>query len=403
MTRRVLVLMVGVAGGCTDTSKDSGSRVVPSTTDTGRAQRPPTAPEVAIEPAAPISANDLTWRVVTAPTDPDGDSLTWSVAWAVDGVDAPDWTDTVSADATAKGQVWELRVSVTDGLFTSDTALEVVVIGNTPPEAAVVLTPEAPTTDDILRATPSGTDVDGDTLGYRIAWLKDGENTGITSLDVPAEQTRAGETWSVVVTPLDPEGSGTAATASVVIQNSVPVVTDLRIVPTRPDTTDTLTATFVGDDPDPGDILVPAYTWTVDGVEAGTDAELAGGRFVRGQEVGLSIALNDGTVTGPTRTAEPVVVGNATPEVLEAVLDPASPAPGDTVTCGGVGWFDADYDPEGYQYIWSLDGESGPTVDHYHLSSTAVVGGETLTCILVPDDGIDVGTSVSVSTTITTP
>lgn len=400
----LLIAHMLVWSACSEPSpKDSGTRTPPVRADTAVPNRPPSAPIVAIEPATPATGDDLRYRLVTPPFDPDGDPLELTIQWALDGTVAPDHTDQVPADVTAKGQVWELRATASDGTFTSDTALEVVVIGNTPPTASVALSPSAPTTLDTLRATPRGSDVDDDTLGYRIVWLVNGENTGMTGLDVSDVHTTAGETWSVVVTPTDPDGAGEPVTTSVVIQNSAPTVADLDILPREPGTEDTLTASFAGDDPDRSDILVPVYSWTVDGSPVSTDATLAPTFFRRGDEIGLSIALNDGTVEGPARFAAPLTIENTPPEALSADLTPPNPGPEDTVTCTAWGWTDPDGDAEGYQVAWTLDGTTGPAADHWHLETSGAVGGETLTCTIIPDDGIDTGSALTASTTVVAP
>ncbi len=371
--------------------------------DSASPMRPPEPPVISIVPPNPIAADDLAIQVDEEPSDPDGDLLTWSIQWAVDGEAQPELSDGVPSDLTEKGQVWEVQATVSDGVFTSETALAVVVIGNTPPEASVVVAPAEPTTDDLLRATPAGSDVDGDTIGFQIAWLVNGENSGITGPDVPSSQTAAGQTWSVVVTAVDPEGPGEPSTATVRIQNSVPVVSTLDILPHHPRTGDTLTAEFVGQDPDTADVLEPQYTWTVNGVVVGTDSELPPSAFIRGHEVGLSIALNDGTVVGPARVADPVTIENTPPELLDVLLVPTSPDPTDTVTCNAVGWSDADGDTESYEYAWYVNGIAGPATDTLVLSSVSAEPGDILMCSVTPNDGFDAGTTLFVSTTVVDP
>ena len=361
--------------------------------DSGLLNRAPTAPLLSIQPPEPATGDPLRFQVEQAPVDPDGDPLTWTILWSVDGQEAPEWSDSVPADATQKGQVWELRASVSDGQLHSEVNLAVVVIGNTEPTATVTLQPDTPTTLDSLRAVPSGTDPDGDPIGYRLVWLLNGEVTDHTAPDIPADATRAGETWTVVVTPSDPATNGPATTGSVVVLNSVPTVSRLRITPDDPTVEDTITAEYETDDPDPDDLLTARFVWTVDGVATDTDTGLSPGSFVRGQEIGLSISLDDGTVEGPPRYADPVTVGNSPPEVLSAWITPAEPTPEDTVSCSGVGWSDADGDPEAYEVIWSLNGSPGPSTEQWDLSPLGATGGETLQCILVPHDGLEPGPS----------
>lgn len=390
-----------VWSACAAPSKtDTARPLLPSPDDSAVLQNPPTGPAVSIVPAEPLTADPLSWTVDRPPTDPDGDPLTWSVMWSVDGVEQPQFSDTVPADATALGQVWELRVAVSDGTFASDTALAVAVIGNTAPVASVVITPEAPTTVDRLRAIPSGTDVDGDAFGYEILWLVNGSNSGLTGPDVPAERTTAGESWSVVVTPYQAGEMGVEASATARIRNSSPVVTALDIQPRRPGTNDSLTAEFEAEDADPGDTLVPRFSWTVDGIEVGTTAELASSLFVRGQEVGLSVAMNDGTVTGPARYADAVTIENTAPSITQVAIVPVAPGPTDVAHCVPTGWDDADGDAAAYEFAWTLAGAIGPTTASWDLSTAAAVAGDSLGCAATPVDGWDTGATLSAVDTV---
>lgn len=85
---------------------------------------PPTGGEVAIGPVDPeAGSDDLLCAVLSAPTDPDGDDVSLSVAWWVDGVP---WTGAVGsvtlpgdqvfgADTTAES-VWRCEVTPDDGV-----------------------------------------------------------------------------------------------------------------------------------------------------------------------------------------------------------------------------------------------------------------------------------------------
>lgn len=82
----------------------------------------PTAPGVAVSPAAPVEGlDDLVCEVTTASSDADGQSVDYDVAWEVDGVafTATSTTtlsgDTVSYADTAAGELWTCTVTPTDG------------------------------------------------------------------------------------------------------------------------------------------------------------------------------------------------------------------------------------------------------------------------------------------------
>lgn len=99
--------------------------------------QPPTAPEVTITPADPLTGDALVATLTTESVDPDGDAVTYGWTWTVDG--QPDATTAeVPASATSKGQTWSVTVTPTAGGLQGPPATTSVTIGNTPPDAPTV-------------------------------------------------------------------------------------------------------------------------------------------------------------------------------------------------------------------------------------------------------------------------
>ena len=96
----------------------------------------PSAPEVSISPAAPTEAvDDIICTIDTESVDPDGNSVTYTFAWTVDGVDytgTPNTTtetgDTIDASETAAGEVWECSVTPNDGTEDGYTGTASVIV-----------------------------------------------------------------------------------------------------------------------------------------------------------------------------------------------------------------------------------------------------------------------------------
>jgi formylglycine-generating enzyme required for sulfatase activity len=105
----------------------------------------PTAPVVALRPADPVEGEALVCEVLSESTDPDGDLLTYSFSWTVDGTAFVDVTDTalvgdtVPAGATLAGEAWTCAASASDGAIDGPTAEDTVEVAVACGDGAVSL------------------------------------------------------------------------------------------------------------------------------------------------------------------------------------------------------------------------------------------------------------------------
>jgi hypothetical protein len=189
---------------------------------------PAEVPFVAIEPAAPLTTDDL----VAAPdpvVDPDGSAPSSRYRWWVDGaLSASHTAAVVPAAATSRGQRWQVGVAVDDGVEVGpETVSDPVVIGNTGPGAPTLAVepPEPiPGGDDLVcRVTAEAADPDGDPLSYTFTWIsdQDGVYAGATLTTdhpgdtLPADQVQPFEVWTCEARASDGEASGATAEADV--------------------------------------------------------------------------------------------------------------------------------------------------------------------------------------------
>ena len=90
---------------------------------------------------------------------------------------------------------------------------------NAPPSAPVVsLSPSSPKTSDDLKVAVVAPSVDpeGQAVTYSYQWLKDGApQADLVTDTVPADRTKKGEAWTVLVTPSDGKAAGTDGTGTV--------------------------------------------------------------------------------------------------------------------------------------------------------------------------------------------
>jgi hypothetical protein len=231
----------------------------------------PTLASAALTPD-PAATTDALTCTAGASTDADGDSVSASYTWSIDG-SVGAGSGVLPAASTSRGQSIFCTVTPSDG-SDSGTAVDsnTVVIDNTPPVVTgVSLTPSAVRTDDVLSVVVVGSsDADGDAIGLSYIWTVDGStvaSTG-TSLD-GATWFDKGQVVAVTVTPDDGTDSGAAVTSSgVTVLNSAPTTPGISIDPAAPyNDIDDLQCLLDSPSTDAdGDGILYSLAWDVGGV-----------------------------------------------------------------------------------------------------------------------------------------
>ncbi len=214
-----LVLQVVACGDKDDTDKDTG----PTIQNTA-----PTVSGVVISPTTAYTNDTLT--ASASVEDADGDSLTVSYDWYVDGTLAQSGAIATLSGATAfdKDEAVEVTLTVDDGTDSASASSSALTISNTAPTAPVVsIDPEEPQAgaDDLVCLIDTdSTDDDGDSISYSIEWDVDGTTwTGSTYTTYETDDTIDGadtdaeEEWTCTVTPNDGDEDGDSASTSVTI------------------------------------------------------------------------------------------------------------------------------------------------------------------------------------------
>jgi len=181
---------------------------------------PPTAAQgVAIEPAEPVTIQDLQLVVDQEPTDADGDYQGLRVRWTRDGqaISALDDEPTVPAVETGRDQTWEVSVAGVDAAgHVGPESVASVRIGNLPPGTPTVsIRPAEPLAgEDDLICGAEATDPDQDELGYTFSWSSDG-GFEVEDAVVLASMVQPGEAWTCTVVASDGQADSAPGTASV--------------------------------------------------------------------------------------------------------------------------------------------------------------------------------------------
>jgi hypothetical protein len=359
-------------------------------------QAPPAA-ELTLEPAAPTTGDALTLTVVQG-ADPDGDPLTTSIAWFLDGDPQGEHrgADSIPAEATAKGQVWRAYAVPSDGALEGPARSVEVTILNTPPSVVHLgFDPPAPLATDTVEAVVETEDADHDELSLVYLWTREGDGATHSAAVLDVDDLARGQRWTLEVTPADDEVDGEPARAVVDIENSPPTITSVSLEPTDPTVETTITASAEGDDVD-GDAVSFAWAWYVDGalVEGQTEPSLSGEHFAKHQQVQVRVTPHDGFVDGAPELSWAVEVLNSPPSIGGAVIEPSEIREADLADCAIQGWSDPDGDPEGFDRVWLVNGvaisgkvlteEGGLTGDYFSE-------GDRIQCQATPTDGEDQG------------
>jgi hypothetical protein len=163
-------------------------------------------------------------------SDPDGDDVSFTWAWYVDGVaTGPDAPTLDGATYFSRDQEVTVQVGVVGSPEAPLESAPLRISDTAPTAPGVTIDPTEPAEAESLLcgvAVPS-TDLDEDTVAYTVAWTVDGAaftdaTTATLSGDtIPTRVTNEGEVWTCSVTPDDGTLVGPWGTASVTIGPSL--------------------------------------------------------------------------------------------------------------------------------------------------------------------------------------
>jgi hypothetical protein len=372
---------------------------------------PPELTNFQITPSKPLTTDKLTLGYTFSDADKDTETGT-TILWYKNGVHKAKYDDLTSipSSATTKNEVWNVTIRVGDGTdFSPWIQVPAVTIENSPPSAInLQISPSNPRTNDPLKAVYTYFDADSDSeMGTNIEWYKDDQlqSTFTNKLIIPSTATQKGEVWHFTIKPSDNEDFGLEVKSpSVKIGNTVPSITDLKIYPEAPTTSDFLWIqyTFIDADGDPElDSIIKWYRddQHVDALD--NYVQIPAMNTKRGEQWYCTVTPSDGFILGETIFSDTITIINSPPEITLANIEPTKPAVADTLIAK-YEYQDADND-EITEYLikWYMNGiEQSELQDQLEVPATATSGGEVWHLEIQVSDGFDFG-AVYISSSVT--
>jgi formylglycine-generating enzyme required for sulfatase activity len=355
----------------------------------------PTA-TLAFNPAAPVNGDDV--QAVATALDDDGDAVTFTYAWTLDGAAQTDTGDTIPADRTEHGQRWAVTVTPVDIEGTGLPVTAEVQIANSAPEVlGVTLVPDAPYVTDDVVAVVEGYDADADAITYTYTFFVDGTEAQSGDSDtLVAGSFAKHQRVSVEVVPNDGFDDGEAfVSADAEVANSLPRAIRATIDPSTAYEISTLTCLPAGFSDADGDVESWTYAWSVNGTEVGTTATLDGASFNKGDAITCAATPFDGEASGTAVTSS-VTIANTAPVLASVTLSTVAPTENDTITVSLGAASDDDGDSITYSYDWYVNGSMVSTSSS--LLPNRFKKADSIYVVVTPWDGADLGTPISSST-----
>jgi parallel beta-helix repeat protein len=312
---------------------------------------------------------------------------------------------------TVKGEIWRVDIEPKDGESSGSIySSENVTIGNSPPSVADArIIPENPRSNEDIVVDYTFVDVDSDGEGdSKYRWYKQSSGgtyfimTAFTDRHVPSDNLVKGETWICEITPSDGALFGESINSSaVVIENSKPVVTDLKAFPGSPETVDELWVEYTYSDRDNDSENDTSFEWLkytgLVYLRTGLKLQRLPALFTAKNETwACEVRPFDGLTYGNPFVSQHLKIGNSAPSVTELSVTPQNARTLDLLTAN-YRYSDENGDPEtGTVIKWYQNGVYRPAFDNLtSVDSTNTAKGDSWHFTVTPSDGFYYGELVT--------
>jgi alpha-tubulin suppressor-like RCC1 family protein len=347
---------------------------------------PPVVSSVTIDPPELSAPQEL--RCHGTASDADGDALTWSFGWWVDGHLVAEGAELPAQVFDANAEI-ECRAVVSDGEAQAEGSASVVFPRLAPTIVEVELPPLLGNADAV--ASGRCAQDHGTSCEVVFTWTVDGVPQGVESSTLSHERFSKGQTVEVRGVAVDGAHASAPASVSRVVGNLPPEILTVGIVEPLFGHTDAvpIVTVFYYDD----DLVTWSASWSVDGVVVAETDVLPHTLFAKGDLVSLVVTAFDGEVASAPSTVD-AVVQNSLPEVITAEL--SVHVDGDMRIDLDVVVTDPDEaDTPGWTVVWSVNGvevaESGASLHEDWFGK-----GDLVSALVTPFDDEEVGSPVLV-------
>jgi hypothetical protein len=377
---------------------------------------PPSVTNITLSPD-PLLSND-TLNLSYNYTDPNNDSESGTeIRWYRNGLLEGAFNNSMNipSSALAKNDIWNVSIRPSDGTLSGDLSWSTpITVLNTPPTVSdYQVTPTDPVTNLNLIAsyTFNDYDVDDENITFReIQWYN---NTQIVPslnnfLTVLAENTIKGEEWYFQIRVHDGENYSSWVTSSIVIiNNTKPVASSLAIIPTFPETNNSLTANYSYADADSDSESNSIIYWYKNGVYNDTfdnQTIVPSTETKRGESWYFTVQPSDGTSYGDIKTSASVLIQNSAPISGNLTISPSFPYTSDNLVLS-YDYFDLDGDEQdnsSRQIHWYKDGVlQGFLNNSLTVSNGNISKDEIWHCKLRVSDGMNYDSWVDLPVNVT--
>jgi outer membrane protein assembly factor BamB len=326
----------------------------------------PSAPQVALTPAAPRAGDPIQVVIKREATDVDGDRLRYRHRFSIDGkpLSLASTVATLPALSVQEKQVISVEVRADDGEMLGPPVTAQVSAVNTPPEPPkpTILPVEPKATDTLFGALASpSSDIDGDPLTYRFTFWREGKKIATSTDGREVSGLKKGEVYELEVVANDGEADSAPGRVRVTVKNSRPTLPAISFSNTSLRSGEAVEVRIDRPSTDAdADPLSYEYAFSVNGKPADLPKSARGippGRLRKHESWTVEVTPFDREETGPTARAQLAVI-NTLPTRPMVEIEPAEPTAESGARVRIVSpAVDRDADPLSYRYAWSVDGE----------------------------------------------